>query len=73
MYFLGIAGDGRQEVFRRDVEFVNNLFDQQFDTQQRSLSLVNTRQVNVDRPLATLKSIEQSLVALSEKMDPKVN
>ena len=70
MYFLGIAGDGRQEVFRRDVEFVNNLFDQQFGTQQRSLSLVNTRQVNVARPLATLKSIEQSLVALSEKMDP---
>jgi len=70
MYFLGVAGDGRQEIFRRDVELVQNLFDQQYDTEQRSLLLVNSRQMNAARPLATLASIEQSLQSLAEKMDP---
>ncbi|MDZ7782740.1 MAG: hypothetical protein U5K56_07315 [Halioglobus sp.] len=43
LYLLAIAGDGSQEVFRREVEFVEDLFARNFDTAGRSLSLINSR------------------------------
>jgi len=69
MYFLGIAGDGHQEVFRRDVQRVKTLFDEQYNTQQRSMLLVNSRDKNTTSPLATKQSIEISLRDIAAKMD----
>ncbi len=69
MYFLGVAGDGTQGVFRREVEFAKAYFDEHFQTKGRSLLLVNSRKIFDDYPLATLFSIEQTLKAISQKMD----
>lgn len=69
MYFVGIAGDGEQEIFRRDVTLVKNLFDETFQTQQRSHLLINGRHKNVSAPLATRESIEASLNDITAKMD----
>ena len=68
-YALYIAGDGRQEVFRREVTYVDALMAQRFGTRGRSVSLVNSRSSADRLPLATPHSIGLALQALAQKMD----
>lgn len=69
LYFLAIAGEGSQEVFRREVDFVRNQFDTTFATRGHSMSLVNSRSTVVSSALATVTSIRQSIAALAAEMD----
>ena len=69
LYALYVAGDGRQEVFRREVAFVDELMARRFDTRGRSVSLVNSRSSAERLPMATAHSIELALAALAGKMD----
>lgn len=69
VYFFGIVGDGRQDIFRRDAELVRTLFDEKYQTRQRSLLLVNGRFKGRDEPLATKSSIAESLQDIATKMD----
>ena len=69
MYFLGVAGDGAQEVFRREVEFVRQEFDRDFGTKGHSIALVNSRSTTGSAPMATLTSMRESLKAIAAKMD----
>ena len=69
MYALLIAGDGTQEVFRREVEYVNQSFAQRYDTTGRTLVLANSRSAVNRLPLATDTSIERALGALAQQMD----
>jgi hypothetical protein len=66
---LGIGGDGAQEVFRRETEFVQKQFDRDFGTQGRSVILINSRNSVADLPMATMTSIHESLHAIAGKMD----
>ncbi|GAA4020624.1 C13 family peptidase [Actimicrobium antarcticum] len=69
MYFLGVAGDGTQEVFRREVEFVRNQFDRDFGTRGRSLSLINSRTTVETNPMATRTSLRAALQTIAARMD----
>ncbi len=69
LYLLAIAGDGTQEVFRREVEFVRNQFDRDYGTAGRSVVLANSRSRVDELPLATRTSIAAALRALGERMD----
>lgn len=69
MYLLAVAGDGSQEVFRREAEFVQNQFDAQYGTLGRSLVLINSRSNSGQAPLATVTSIAQSIQAIAAKMN----
>lgn len=69
LYFLAVAGDGSQEVFRREVEFVRGQFDREFGTSGRSLALVNSRTTVASAPMATVTSIRESLKAVAARMD----
>jgi len=69
LYFLGIAGDGKQAVFRREVQFVSDYFKQRFATEGKSISLINDRSTVADVPLATVTSIKQSLQQIAARMD----
>lgn len=69
MYLLAVAGDGSQEVFRREVEFMRNQFDTDFGTRGRSLVLGNSRNTVGRVPLATVSSIRQAISAVSAAMD----
>ena len=68
LYLLAVAGDGSQEVFRREVEFVRAQFDRRFGTAGRSLTLVNSRSA-ADVPMATVTSIRESLKRIASRMD----
>ena len=69
LYLLAIGGDGAQEVFRRETEFVRAQFDHNYGTQGRSVILVNSRNTVTAAPMATLTSIRESLMAIAAKMD----
>ncbi|MBL4782778.1 MAG: hypothetical protein JKX92_11105 [Porticoccaceae bacterium] len=68
LYFLGIAGYGAEEVFRREVEFIKNKLDDELDTEGRSVLLVNSRTTVEELPLATYTSIDRTLSHLQTVM-----
>ncbi|WP_018152826.1 C13 family peptidase [Leeia oryzae] len=71
MYWLGVAGNGTQEVFHREVNFVRRQFESQFATKGRAISLINSRNTLQDQPMATLTSLQQSLNTIARRMDKR--
>jgi len=69
LFFVGIGGDGSQEVFRREIIFTRDLFTEQFGLIDRSVVLINSRRTYRNYPLATMDSIKQTLGRVAEKMD----
>jgi hypothetical protein len=69
LYLLAVAGDGSQEVFRREVDFVRGQFDARFHTRGHSIELVNSRNTVEQLPMATVTSIRESLKAIAASMD----
>jgi hypothetical protein len=69
MYLLAVAGDGSQEVFRREVEFVRSQFDREFGTRGRSVALINSRITAGTAPMATVTSIREAVNAIALRMD----
>lgn len=69
LFLLTVAGDGKQEVFRRETDFVRRQFDDSFGTQGHSLSLINSRETVATAPLATLTSLRESLARFATLMD----
>ena len=64
-----LGGDGSQEVFRREVEFVRSLFDERYGTRGRSVALVNSRNTVATAPMATVSTIGEALKAIAARMD----
>lgn len=69
LYFVGVAGDGEQDVFLKEVNYIRELFDRDFGTRGRSIALVNNPDTMDDTALATRISLERSLQAVAGKMD----
>ncbi|MGH1485829.1 MAG: C13 family peptidase [Cellvibrionaceae bacterium] len=69
LYFVGVAGDGGQGVFRRELNYIRDLFDQDYGTKNKSAILINGNVSYKEIPLATLASIEKTLKGVAEKMD----
>lgn len=69
LYLLAVAGDGSQEVFRREVDFVRKQFETTFATQGHSVVLANSRNTVGASPLATVTSIRESVSAIAAKMN----
>jgi hypothetical protein len=69
MYLLAVGGDGSQEVFRREVQFVRDQFDREFGTRNRSVALINSRNTVASAPMATLTSVRESLQGIAARMD----
>ncbi len=69
LYLLAVAGDGGQEVFHRETEFVKTQFDRDFHTRGRSMILANSRNTVSQLPMATLTSVRESIQGVAERMD----
>jgi len=67
LYLLAVGGDGTQEVFRREVDFVKQEFDQRFGTRDHSIALANTSSGSL--PMASVATIGKSLDTLAERMN----
>jgi hypothetical protein len=71
MYLLAVAGDGSQEVFRREVEFVRNQFAERFDMRAHTVTLINSRSTLGSAPMATRASLREALKRIAERMHPQ--
>lgn len=71
LFFVGIAGDGSQGVFRREMDFVSTLFADEYEAKNKSISLINSPLSHREIPLATVTSIEKTLQDVAAKMDPE--
>jgi len=69
MFFIGVGGDGSQQVFKREVEFAADKIDQLYAISGHKIQLVNTYIEDTDHPLATRTSLRQSINSMSKKMD----
>lgn len=69
LYLLALAGDAAEDVFRNEVDAVETLFDQRFDTGGRSLSLINHVDTLPQVPMATLRNLRRTLEGLGRIVD----
>ena len=69
LYFLGVAGYGKQNVFNNEVSFIKKLFDDNYDTEGHSLTLVNNDETIGRAPFATATSLEKALNSITAKMN----
>lgn len=69
LYFLGISGDGSQAVFRREIQYIREYFDETFHTKGKSIALINARKTIEQIPLATNTSIKSTLREIAQRMD----
>lgn len=68
-YFMGVAGNGEQDVFRSEIELTKDYFDHQFGTAGRSVALINNANTLSALPIASKTSIERALQSIAKKMD----
>lgn len=69
LYLLAVAGDGTQEVFRREVEYVQKEFEERFGTAGHEVLLVNSRSTLEQLPMASVTSIRQAVKSIAARMD----
>jgi hypothetical protein len=69
LYALGFAGDGDENVFRNEVDFLPKLLAQRFDAQGRTLQLINSPQTFAKTPMATRTNLYQALGGIAQTMD----
>ena len=69
LFLLAVAGDGTQEVFHREVDFVRAQFERDFHIGAHSLTLVNSRNTLATVPMATRTSLREALAGIAARMD----
>ena len=69
VFFIGVAGDGSQDVFSKEVDAVSTLMQQRFDTGGRSISLVNNQRSAGSKPIASVTSLRAALRRIGSVMD----
>lgn len=72
LYVVAFAGDGDENVFRNEAEYVETLFAQRYDARGRTVVLENNPATVERRPLATWSNLELVLDGLLEhdRFDP---
>lgn len=69
LYFLGVAGFGKQDVFLKEINILAELFNDEKLAKGRSLTLINNYKTLHEKPLATSESLARSVKAIEEKMN----
>ncbi|WP_417661982.1 C13 family peptidase [Pseudomonas sp.] len=70
IYALTVAGDGKQSVFMREADFVNNLLQQRYSA-RGTIKLINHRDHLDDRPMATRESIRRAVEGIAQRTGPE--
>jgi hypothetical protein len=70
LYFVGFAPYAGEDVFRKDIEVARDLFDDRFDTDGRSVVLINNPQTMLDTPFATVSNLRATLSEIGDIIDP---
>lgn len=68
-YFVGFAGDAKQDVFRNDMEAAQDVVDERLKTEGRSVVLINNPRTVLDTPLATMTNLRAALSTVGRLID----
>jgi hypothetical protein len=71
VYAVAFAGDGSEDVFRNEAEYLDQLMTQRFGSPHHTLVLENNPASLATRPLASWTNLEDGLEGLAKVMDPK--
>jgi hypothetical protein len=71
LYFVGVAADSEQDTFYSEVESIKELLDERFDTEDRSILLVNNPATLTEQPVATVSNLRATLAFLGATIDPE--
>ena len=69
LYFVGFAGDAREDVFRKDVLAAQKVMDERWGTNGRSLSLINNPRTLLESPAATVTNLRETLNEIGDTID----
>lgn len=70
LYLVAFAGDGNENVFRNEAEYVEKQFAERFDAHGHTLLLINNPATLAQKPLASLSNLETAIDAVAAKMKP---
>lgn len=71
LYVIAFAGDGAENVFRNEAEYVEKLFSERYDALGHTLVLINNPATLTQRPLASLSNLQTAVDAIAAKMSPE--
>lgn len=71
LYFVGAAGYAGQDVFMKEVEYVNQLFHQRYGVGQQSIMLINNPKTAHQLPIASTTSLRAALLKVGAVMNPQ--
>jgi Peptidase C13 family len=69
VFYLGFAGDGEQDIFKREELFAQQVFGEHFNSDERSVDLINDNDDRDSYPLATVSGLQQALKLVASRMD----
>ncbi len=70
LYFVGFAGDGNEDVFRKDVLAAQHVMDERWNTAGKSVVLVNNPRTLLDTPIATVTNLRETLNEIGAAINP---
>jgi hypothetical protein len=70
LYFVGFAGDATDDVFRRDVLAAQDVMDKRWDTDGKSIVLINSPRTLLDTPIATASNLRATLEEIGAAINP---
>ncbi len=70
LYFVGFAGDARDDVFRKDVLAARKVMDDRWGTDGRSVVLINNPRTLLDTPYASVSHLRETLTEIGAAMNP---
>lgn len=69
LYFVGFGSYASQDVFMKEVNYVRDLFDSNYETNGRSVVLINNEKTVHDVPLANPSNLRITLKNIAARMD----
>ncbi|MEY4729254.1 MAG: hypothetical protein RL020_412 [Pseudomonadota bacterium] len=69
LYFVGFAAYANEDVFMKELRVIEPLFKQRFDTQDRSIVLINNPQTAATTPAATGTNLAMTFHRLAKTMN----
>jgi hypothetical protein len=69
LYFVGFAGDAREDVFRKDILAAQKVMDELWGTDGRSIALINNPRTLLETPAATVTNLRETLNEIGAAID----
>ncbi len=70
LYFVGFAGDAAEDVFRKDVLAAQQVMDVRWNTEGKSIALINNPRTLLDTPIATVSNLRETLNEIGSIINP---